>query len=78
MNREFKYKVLIETLQKKVEWKTDDLSPRNLEGVVNIEQFDGDLIEYGEVVDLETGEIRYLSPNGDWKFVTEEEYKNEC
>lgn len=78
MNREFKYKVLIETSQKTVEWKTDDLSPRNLEGVVNIEQFDGDTIVYGEVTDLETGETRYLSANGNWEFVTEEEYNNEC
>ena len=64
-----KYQVTIWTNCKKVEWKTDDISPSNIEDVVNLEQFDGDFITKGEIKDLETGGTLDLSEDGNWSFV---------
>ena len=67
-NNKKKYQVTIWTNQKKVEWKTDDISPSNIEDVVNLDQFDGDFVTKGEIVDLETGRVLDLSEDGNWLF----------
>lgn len=64
-----KYQVTIWTNCKKVEWETDDISPSNIQDVVNLEQFDGDFVTKGEIKDLETGRILDLSEDGDWAFI---------
>lgn len=66
---DFKYLVKIYTNQKLVEWKTNDLSPSNIEDKVDLDQFDGDFVTKGEAIDLETGKLSLLSDDGYWNFI---------
>ena len=66
---EYRYSVTIWTNQKKVEWKTNDISPSNIEEIVDLDQVDGDFVTKGEIVDLETGKVLDLTEDGYWNFV---------
>ena len=70
MKKDFRYYIKIITNQRTVEWATDDPSPANIENVMNFDAWgDSEFVNYGEIVDLTTGEKKTLSDDGHWKFV---------
>lgn len=65
---EYRYSVKIYTNQRTLEWETNDISPRNLTEVVDLDSFDGDFLTKGEILDKQNNKYYDLTEDGYWKF----------
>lgn len=68
-NEDYRYSITIWTNQRKLEWETNDISPSNIEQVVDLDSFDGDFVTKGQIFDKECKQYYDLSEDGNWLFV---------
>lgn len=73
-SNKFKYSVkIVLNSGMTIEFDTNDITPTNMNVVLDGKQMDGDTVVEGTVLDLKNFDKLVLTSDGDWEFVTEEE-----